>query len=181
MEIQFLKNIYIKILVSLIVPYSLIACCRTSIHTEFENDSINTRLIHTPFVAANIVNKDSVCKIVVEESDIPIFTDEKRRQVLYPMLKNDTIKINDSAFNLLKKKCAFVVPQVRIDSLFNNANTNHLLDILFEYYVHKYGRHYILKHSYSEEELDYLIYKLFQHHIYLMTDCESGDLFIVNY
>ena len=133
-------------------------------------------LIHCPFVAMNIIHKDSIYKIVAEESDIPIFTVEKRRNKLYPIFRNDTIQMDDLSFNLLQQRCQFVVPQTRIDSICN-GNEKDLLNVLFT----KYKDDYVLEESFSQSELTYLIYVLFQHQIYLMTDCESGYLFVVNH
>ena len=84
--------------------------------------------------------------------------------------------MDDHSFNLLQQRCQFVIPQTWIDSICNR-NEKDLLNILFT----KYEDKYVLEESFSQAELTYLIYILFQHQIYLMTDCETGELFVVNH
>ncbi len=177
MEIMlYRKNICINVIFLLLLVLCLANCKDNRKCSDFENSNIVIDLIHCPFVAMNIIHKDSIYKIVAEESDIPIFTVEKRRNKLYPIFRNDTIQMDDLSFNLLQQRCQFVVPQTRIDSICN-GNEKDLLNVLFT----KYKDDYVLEESFSQSELTYLIYVLFQHQIYLMTDCESGYLFVVNH
>lgn len=177
MEIMlYRKSICINIVLLLLLACCLANCKDSQKHSCFENRNIVTDLIHCPFIAMNIIHKDSIYKIVTEESDIPIFTTEKRRSKLYPIFRNDTIQIDDYTFNLLQERCQFVVPQTRIDFICS-GNGKDLLKTLFT----KYGDEYVLEESFSQAELAYLIYVSFQHQIYLMTDCETGDLFVVNH
>ena len=170
------KNICINIVFFLLFAFCLANCKENPKGSDFENSNIVVDLIHSPFIAMNIIHKDSIYKIVTEESDIPVFTTEKRRNKLYPIFRNDTIQMDDHSFNLLQQRCQFVIPQTWIDSICNR-NEKDLLNILFT----KYEDKYVLEESFSQAELTYLIYRLFQHQIYLMTDCETGELFVVNH
>lgn len=170
------KNIYINILFLLLLAFCLTNCKDNRKYSDFENRNIVVNLIHCPFIAMNIVHKDCVYKVVAEESDIPLFTTEKRRNKLYPIFRKDTIQMDDHSFDLLQQRCQFVIPQTRIDSICNR-NKGNLLNVLFT----KCENHYFLEKSFSQAELAYLIYVLFQHQIYLMTDCESGYLFVINH
>lgn len=170
------KNIYINILFLLLLAFCLTNCKDNRKYSDFENRNIVVNLIHCPFIAMNIVHKDCVYKVVAEESDIPLFTTEKRRNKLYPIFRKDTIQMDDHSFDLLQQRCQFVIPQTRIDSICNR-NKGNLLNVLFT----KYENHYFLEKSFSQAELAYLIYVLFQHQIYLMTDCETGYSFVVNH
>ncbi len=170
------KNICINIVFFLLFAFCLANCKENPKGSDFENSNIVVDLIHCPFIAMNIVHKDSIYKIGTEESDIPLFTTEKRRNKLYPIFRKDTIQMDDHSFDLLQQRCQFVIPQTRIDSICNR-NKGNLLNVLFT----KYENHYFLEESFSQAELAYLIYVLFQHQIYLMTDCETGELFVVNH
>ena len=171
-----MNNICINIVFFLLFAFCLANCKENPKGSDFENSNIVVDLIHSPFIAMNIIHKDSIYKIVTEESDIPVFTTEKRRNKLYPIFRNDTIQMDDHSFNLLQQRCQFVIPQTWIDSICNR-NEKDLLNILFT----KYEDKYVLEESFSQAELTYLIYILFQHQIYLMTDCETGELFVVNH
>lgn len=178
--LRYQTNICINIICLLLFVFLLANCAGNTKYINYENDSINVDLIQTPFIAMNIAYKDSVYKIVMEEANIlefniPEFVDKRRRNELYPILRNDTIQINDYYFKLLQENCQFVIPQIHIDSICNE-NENDLLNAFFT----KYGKLYFFKKSFSQMEQNYLIYVLFQHRIYLMTDCETGYIFVIN-
>ena len=104
MEIMlYRKNICINVIFLLLLVLCLANCKDNRKCSDFENSNIVIDLIHCPFVAMNIIHKDSIYKIVAEESDIPIFTVEKRRNKLYPIFRNDTIQMDDLSF-IVKKK-----------------------------------------------------------------------------
>ena len=109
------KNICINIVFFLLFAFCLANCKENPKGSDFENSNIVVDLIHSPFIAMNIIHKDSIYKIVTEESDIPVFTTEKRRNKLYPIFRNDTIQSKHS------KKCTFYT--LRFGCSFAAVNT----------------------------------------------------------
>lgn len=98
--------------------------------------------------------------------------DKKYRYELFPILLGRTLDIDSITFHSLEEMNYWVKPQSYIDSIYNRKIEN-----LLSNFFNKKG---VLSAHLSYPEEKYLIYLLFQHGIYLNTDCETGMLYILN-
>lgn len=158
----------------------LVSCVQNKItYDELPIDKGSTNI---PYVKMKIEFQDSVYNAIVEEqfahstySRFSQSCDSKKittKKDLYRVLENENLKIDLKTFQLLRDTIgAFVTPQHRIDSIYNRDMTS-----LFNLY----GSVMFLNNSLSYDEEKYLISLLFENGIYVVSDCETGYLFLAN-
>lgn len=146
--------------------------------TMYEDQELSTS-IHSPFVAMKVEYEKQIYCAVLEEAELFIFPSSaigkgKYRKDIFPILRQDTITIDYTTYKEICKRNGLFIPVHSIDSIYN-GNANNLLSAYFD----KCGN--LLSGKLSDIEEKYIIYLLFQHSIYLMTDCETGYKYIINY
>lgn len=152
----------------------LFVMCKHKTNEKYDNMIIDSTW-QSPYVAMNIRYKDSIYSIVPREGDMYLFSelaDKKYRYELFPILLGRTLDIDSITFHSLEEMNYWVKPQSYIDSIYNRKIEN-----LLSNFFNKKG---VLSAHLSYPEEKYLIYLLFQHGIYLNTDCETGMLYILN-
>jgi len=152
-------------------------CTNKKQSNRYDNSMIDSSFFHTPFVAINVSYKHNVYRIVIEENSINLLpkemlSDKVYRHELYPIFRNDTLVIDSITLGKLTEKGHLVVTQTRVDSVYCGKARN-----ILSYF---FGPNGVLVDSLSEKEQFYIIYLLFQHKVYLKTDCETGLLHIIN-
>ncbi|WP_418699013.1 hypothetical protein [Bacteroides sp.] len=172
---KYLRSCWNKIILILSITLLFVMCVHKT--NERYEDMLVDSTWQSPFVAMNIEYKDSVYSIVPREGDMYLFqnnglADKKYRHELFPIILEQTLSIDSITFCSLKEMDCMVTSQSYIDSIYEGKVEN-LLSLLFN----KRG---VLSVSLSYPEEKYLIYLLFQHGVYLNTDCETGTFYILN-
>ena len=158
----------------------LVSCVQNKI--TYEELPIDKGSTNKPYVKMKIVFQDSVYNAIVEEQfahsiysrfsqscENKIITTKKE---LYKVLKKENVEVDLKTFQLLKDTVrAFVIPQQRIDSIYNKDMAS-----LFNLY----GSVMFIDNNLSYDEEKYLISLLFENGKYVVSDCETGYLFLAN-
>lgn len=157
------------VLMIMVTPFE--ACIYNSKSIEYENDSIWTGL-HAPYLPLMVDYQDSIYHVLARENELYIFPylwDMKYRHKIYEAIKHP-IKIDSIQWEyFVNRENRFIIKQQRIDSIYN-GNIKNILPLLNTNTEGIY--------SFDDKERNYLIYLLFQHQIYLNTNCETGMYFI---
>jgi len=139
---------------------------------EYEKDTICWGW-HTPFLPLKVEYEDSVHHVLLRENELHLFPrlkEMKYRDRIFEAIRTP-IRIDSTQWSAVKSLWnPFITPQPRIDSLYGGDARN-LLPLLELRADGTYG--------FDDEEGNYLIYLLFQHRIYLNTDCETGCYYVV--
>lgn len=169
MEKRYLNICYwiISLIVIMIMIIPFEACNNNSKSIEYRNDSIWTGL-HAPFLPLMVDYQDSIYHVLTRENELYIFPylwDMKYRNKIYEAIKHP-IKVDSSQWKyIVSKENRFIIKQPEIDSIYN-GNIDNILSLLGTIEEGIY--------NFNDEERNYLIYLLFQHQIYLNTNCETG-------
>ena len=174
---RYLKSYCIKDVFLIIIAFSFVGCMNRNQDERYDDNTIDTSFFHTPFVAINVSYKNNIHRMVMEENLINSLPKERLsgkmyRSELYPIFRNDTLVIDSITFNKFIDNGCLVVTQKSVDSVCCGEIKN-ILSSFFD-------ENGILVDSLSEKEQSYIIYLLFQHKVYLKTDCETGLLHIIN-
>lgn len=175
-ERKFLRNYCIRLMFCIAIVLLFVMCSHEEKHTKtYEEEMFDTISFHKPFVGMNILFKDSVYTVVIDEGAIrwlpKVISNKKYRREIYPILKNDTLKIDSASFSKIKNEGVLVIPQLHVDTIYSGR-----IDNLLSFF-NKKG---VFIGHLSNVEQAYVIYLLFQCGIYVGIDCETGLLHIVN-
>lgn len=153
------------VLIVMIIPFK--TCNNNPKPIEYINDSIWTGF-HAPFLPLMVDYQDSIYDVLIRENELYIFPhlwEMKFRYKIYEVIKHP-LKIDSLQWEyIIKKQNRFIMKQKSIDSIYS-GNINNILLLLD---TNKDGRY-----NFDDKERNYLIYLLFQHQIYLSTNCETG-------
>ena len=175
---RYLKNYCIKSAFLIIIIFAITMCINNKQSNQYEDSTIETSFLHTPFVAINVSYKHTVYRMVIEESSIDLLPQEMLsnkiyRYELYPIFRNDTLVVDSVTFDKLRaERGSLVEAQASVDSVYGGKVENILSSF--------FSKNKVLVDTLSEEEQIYIIYLLFQHRVYLKADCETGLLHIIN-
>lgn len=181
------KTYLIKMLLSLSVIIGGMTILTNLIYIESKQEMMHSELkgsTSPPIILVNVKWKDSLYSVVLED------------YVLHSILKKDgNKKVNDKAssdkitdnlsyrdtlnvdsLSFKKLKRYMIIPEIRIDTIYNKMGIDGLL---FSYFDDEYFIPYCSEDStLSLSEQRYVIYILLQHDFFAYIDCESGCLII---
>lgn len=155
----------ISLLVLMVMIIPVKKCNNSPKSIEYKNDSIWIGL-HAPFLPLIVDYQDSIYDVLIRENELHIFPDlweMKFRHKIFEAIKYP-IKIDSSQWEfIVNKQNRFIMKQKRVDSIYS-GNIDNILLLLDSPQIY----------NFDDLERNYLIYLLFQHQIYLNTDCETG-------
>ncbi|WP_373735667.1 hypothetical protein, partial [Bacteroides heparinolyticus] len=170
------------ILIIIIIGAMFIFLCRDSCPVEeVDCESCMTVTTSPRVMSKSVVWRDSVCKIILDELALISAVCEdgdtmiQSREELAKLLEKDTLVVDSLLYIQLRKNR--VVPQYRIDSIYEGKGINGLLSSFFDdvWFIPQCSTDSIL----TQSEQRYVIYILQQHGFSARIDCESGCLYII--
>lgn len=187
---KYLKNCWSKFFISIVIIIGGVFVCSYWGHCHFEEertvsnlDNVNSSdtITTSPrMISTNIEWKDSVYKVVMDEMDIA-FSIEEEKYEIRPFQKTslclsdrDTLIADSLLYAQLKEYR--VMPQYRIDSIYDKEGINGLFSTYFD-------RGWLRPRNNNESALTlpeerYIIYLLQLHGYSTRVDCESGYIYI---
>ncbi len=180
---KYRKNHWNKLFISIITIIGVVVLCLylKYCHSEKEMINSNVTISTAPLViSTNIKWCDSICKVVLDEIELRSVVKEDNYKTkispegLIMLSEKDTLIVDSLSYMKLREN--IVVPQNRIDSIYQSEGIQGLLSAYFDemWFTPYCNDDNIL--SLSEQR--YVIYILLQHDFSAIIDCESGCLYI---
>ena len=180
---KYRKNHWNKLFISIITIIGVVVLCLylKYCHSEKEMINSNVTISTAPLViSTNIKWCDSICKVVLDEIELRSVVKEDNYKTkispegLIMLSEKDTLIVDSLSYMKLREH--IVVPENRIDSIYQSEGIQGLLSAYFDemWFTPYCNDDNIL--SLSEQR--YVIYVLLQHGLSVRRDCESGDIYI---
>ena len=180
---KYRKNHWNKLFISIITIIGVVVLCLylKYCHSEKEMINSNVTISTAPLViSTNIKWCDSICKVVLDEIELRSVVKEDNYKTkispegLIMLSEKDTLIVDSLSYMKLREH--IVVPENRIDSIYQSEGIQGLLSAYFDemWFTPYCNDDNIL--SLSEQR--YVIYILLQHDFSAIIDCESGCLYI---